>query len=436
MKNYKFLIPIALVVIYVVSFYFLYDTKAGIQAQYDKYIEEARHYRELKVTATASENYMNALDMMPSLDLYMEIAEYYVEMEDRDGAIEWGKRVIEEYPRNKEPYEFLAKLYYDSEDWVAEYQLYDTMNKRGAASDYLESVISAIENEYYTISEYEEVGIFSDGMCPIKIGTNWGYVNEKGEQVIDRIFADAGYFFIETYAPVVTKEGEAYFIDKSGTNRHDVSSAVAHAKFGMMNEGMYTVYDGTAWHYYDMSENMIFGGYDEASALVNGVAAVAKDGKWSIVDNKGEAVIDKAYEDVVSDEKNVVYRNERLFVSDGTGYDMIDSSGNVISKQKYEAAHLFTDTTYAAVKVDGKWGFIDKEGNMVIEAEYEDARSFMNGKAAVKVNGKWGFIDDTGEMVIKADFIDAKDFNGSGCAFVKVDSGVWTLLCLYKYNHE
>ena len=436
MKNYKFLVPIAMVIIYAVSFYYLYDTKAGIQEQYDKYIEDARHYRSLKVTATASENYMNALNMMPSLELYMEIAEYYVEMDDRDGAIEWGKRVIEEYPKNKEPYEFLGKIYYNMEDWIAEYQLYDEMHSRGASSEYMEDIVASIEYEYYTISEYEQVGIYSDGMCPVKIGTNWGYVNEKGQQAIGRIFADAGYFFIETYAPVVTPEGDAYFIDKSGTKRHAVSDKIAHKKFGVMNEGMYSVYDGTAWYYYDMDENQIFGGYEEVSAIVNGIVAAKKDGEWSIVNNKGEAVIEQTYSDVVSDEKNVVFRNDRLFVSDGTGYMMIDSSGNAITEDRYEDARLFADTTLAAVKQDGKWGFIDNSGNMVIEPQFEDARSFINGKAAVMQDGKWGFIDSEGNMVIEAIYTDAKDFNGSGCAFVKTENGVWTLLCLYKYNHD
>lgn len=36
----------------------------------------------------------------------------------------------------------------------------------------------------------------------------------------------------------------------------------------------------------------------------------------------------------------------------------------------------------------------------LIEAQYEDAGQFNEGLAAVKKDGKWGYIDETGEMVI------------------------------------
>ena len=56
----------------------------------------------------------------------------------------------------------------------------------------------------------------------------------------------------------------------------------------------------------------------------------------------------------------------------------------------------------AGVKLNGKWGFIDKTGRMVIPAVYDDATAFSEGLVAVTVNGKTGFIDKTGKMVIPA----------------------------------
>ena len=51
-------------------------------------------------------------------------------------------------------------------------------------------------------------------------------------------------------------------------------------------------------------------------------------------------------------------------------------------------------------KKDGKYGFIDKDGNVIVDYIYEDAleqNSF--GFAAVKKDGKWGAIDKTGNVV-------------------------------------
>ena len=58
---------------------------------------------------------------------------------------------------------------------------------------------------------------------------------------------------------------------------------------------------------------------------------------------------------------------------------------------KYDEADFFSEG-FAGVKLNGKWGFVDKSGKVVVPIKYEDGRSFSEGLAAVKLNGKWGFI--------------------------------------------
>jgi len=48
-----------------------------------------------------------------------------------------------------------------------------------------------------------------------------------------------------------------------------------------------------------------------------------------------------------------------------------------------------------------KWGFINKEGHLVIKATYDDVGPFSEGLAAVNKDGKWGYIDREGNMVIQ-----------------------------------
>ena len=50
-------------------------------------------------------------------------------------------------------------------------------------------------------------------------------------------------------------------------------------------------------------------------------------------------------------------------------------------------------------KEDGKWGFIDKTGAMVILPQFGYVSTFHEGLAAVAVGGKWGYIDKTGKFV-------------------------------------
>lgn len=45
-------------------------------------------------------------------------------------------------------------------------------------------------------------------------------------------------------------------------------------------------------------------------------------------------------------------------------------------------------------------GFVDAEGNLVIDCQYDDALSFTSGYAAVKQGDVWGYIDTENTMAI------------------------------------
>jgi WG containing repeat len=53
---------------------------------------------------------------------------------------------------------------------------------------------------------------------------------------------------------------------------------------------------------------------------------------------------------------------------------------------------------FAAVEA---YGFINKSGGLVIQVDYDEVRSFCDGLAAVWRNGKWGYINRKGETVIE-----------------------------------
>ena len=71
----------------------------------------------------------------------------------------------------------------------------------------------------------------------------------------------------------------------------------------------------------------------------------------------------------------------------------------------------------ALVRENGKFGYIDKSGNYVIEPQFSKAKSFSEGRAAVEKSKKWGFIDTSGKWVIEPEYDKVKYFN-SGYALV------------------
>ena len=53
----------------------------------------------------------------------------------------------------------------------------------------------------------------------------------------------------------------------------------------------------------------------------------------------------------------------------------------------------------AMVRLDKKYGFIDKTGKEVIPIKYDYAEGFSEGLAQVKLNNKWFYINQKGECV-------------------------------------
>jgi WG containing repeat len=80
------------------------------------------------------------------------------------------------------------------------------------------------------------------------------------------------------------------------------------------------------------------------------------------------------------------------------------------------------------LRVNDKYGFIDRNCQMVISAQYSEAFDFSEGLAAVKIGEQWGYIDESGAVVIPPRFAGAWHFS-DGLASVKLDeqSPLWGL---------
>jgi len=70
-----------------------------------------------------------------------------------------------------------------------------------------------------------------------------------------------------------------------------------------------------------------------------------------------------------------------------------------------------------AVKLGGKWGYIDRENNMVVDAIYDYALPFYNGYAVVIRAKKCGIINRLGEEVVPCNYGGITNFH-EGLAIV------------------
>jgi hypothetical protein len=97
----------------------------------------------------------------------------------------------------------------------------------------------------------------------------------------------------------------------------------------------------------------------------------------------------------------VWYLSEGLVAVELYGrWGFIDRNDNLVIPCNYEAVWTFSEGL-APVKLNGKWGFIDKNDVMVISSKYDEAGIFSEGLARVKLNGKYDYIDKTGKLYTK-----------------------------------
>lgn len=432
MKGYRGIFPPALVLLLIMSIYMAAKNNRQTDHLYHDYLAKARECVELGIIVDAEVYYEEALDIKPSLNVYLEYLFMYIEIEQYEEAQDLGEDIVDKYNKNAAAYAGLGKAYYLDEDYDDFYELYDKYKKKNLSSPEMEEMYAEIEYLYTYSNQYEDVGSFSNGRCAVKMETGWGFVSESGKKKIPYVYKYAGTFGNEI-APVETEDGEWYFIDVDGNKKKVLNKIDSVEKIGTVASNIIPVYNGEQWAFYDMEQNLICGGYDSVSSMGNGYAAVKQGEKWYLIDSSGGKITEQSYGDIIQDEKNIAFRGCYFAKMDGLYY-MFNENGEKITEQGFEDARLFNETdSLAAVEIYGKWGFVNLNGEIIIEPQFADAGSFSNGLAAVKLDDLWGYIDLTGNLVIDNIFTDAREFNDSGNAMVRVGD-TWQMIKLLKYQ--
>jgi len=99
---------------------------------------------------------------------------------------------------------------------------------------------------------------------------------------------------------------------------------------------------------------------------------------------------------------------------------VINSAGKKIVPMEYEEIGPFYEN-FSVVKSEGKYGFVDINGHLVIPCQFVSAKHFSGGMAAVELEGKRGisFVNSDGIVVIKAHDYDEVGYFVNGRCLVR-----------------
>lgn len=150
----------------------------------------------------------------------------------------------------------------------------------------------------------------------------------------------------------------------------------------------------------DLTGKIIFEA--EPEWLIN---EVSKDGYFYTFYTKGRDTVYEYYKI----ENDQVYRiSEKAYISKAGSFKPKEST----FMKQWDEIGPFNDgialvsinshtTKYNIKEIDPPYGYITDQETLLVDPTYENARDYSNGYAAVKLNGLWGFIDTSGNYVIE-----------------------------------
>ncbi len=251
----------------------------------------------------------------------------------------------------------------------------------------------------------------------------YGVTNSLGELALDAVYDEV----LKVHSNdmyVVKKLGKQVLVKKDGTEIlnsgfDEITAILKNSENGVIikNQNKYGVIKLTG-------ETVVDVKYDDLKEGKSG-ALIAKDNnKYGIIDLEGNQKIEFKYNSISYNEAANIYIAE----NENFNNDILDNEFNVrlsgilidLSEEKnymelrqgdeYKyynfkleekaQSDIFTSNTLFLSKKDGKYGFIDKTGKVIVDYIYDDAtEQNVYGYAGIKKEGKWGSIDSKGNIV-------------------------------------
>lgn len=202
-----------------------------------------------------------------------------------------------------------------------------------------------IENKFDDVVEIKNDKII------IKSGNKYGVLNTEGEVILEAKYEEIKFAYSDTY--IIKENGQYGVINKD-------KQIVIKEKYTSMN-------------------------YVEEANFI-------------------EASEDGIYSDIIGNDYEIKISGILSELNTDAGYIRLNINGeykyyNFKFEEKNNTEILTTNTLFL-VKKDGKYGYTDKAGNIVIECIYDDATEQNKfGYVAVKKDGKWGSFDKNATKV-------------------------------------
>ncbi len=272
---------------------------------------------------------------------------------------------------------------------------------KNLGKDYTEGYITVTQEGKYGIIGYTKKQILNNEYENIKqkYGTSLYVIQENGKE------------------KVVNSEGVVVLEDGFDTVEQILESSGPGIIFKKNNKCGVMLEDGSI---------LIEPKYEDLKEAKQSIFIAKKDGKYGIIDEDEATKIEFQYNSITYNKQANIYiaedENYNSYIIDNdfnikiTGIlsDLDTDKGymriRIDDEYKYynfkfeekNNTEILTSNTLFLSKKDGKFGYVDKKGEVVVDYIYDDGTEQNScGYVAVKKDGLWGSLDNKGNVVIE-----------------------------------
>lgn len=261
--------------------------------------------------------------------------------------------------------------------------------------------------------EFDDIGELKNGMATVSKNGKYGRINDKGDIIVPLEYDYILSFYSDV--AVVQKDGKSGTINERGDVQIPIKFDSINYDFGYFDYGQVSLNDKVGV-YHKYGQQIVPVKFDYIKQITDYQQDIDNWKQYFIVfnsnakgkrevgmyDNTGNQVVPLGkYESIGSR-----MADNRISVKNGDNFGYVDAKGTPVIPAMYAMANVFNDERAVVRKHNGEWLLINTDNKVMatFSKDYEDISKFEFGYSKAKKNGKWGYIDLEGNVIVPFEY--------------------------------
>ncbi len=291
---------------------------------------------------------------------------------------------------------------------------------------------------------------YENGYIIVTTENKYGVIGIDKSVIMEPVYEGIKYIGSTDFYSIKVSDKEYLFDNKNKT-----TSQVGYNEIVNMSDENIIIKNNNKFGIVDKSGTVkAEANYEYLEYAFSNYYIAKRDNKYGVVDSNGTILIECKYVDMmynksaefiradIDDIESVIYgsnleekitgivseiNEEKGYIRVRVGQDYKYYNLKLEEKQNKE---IYTGNTLFLIKDNGKYGYVNKDGKIVVECRYDDAKEQNSyGYCAIQKDGKWGSINANGVIEqdttvdlsknIYIDFIGSWHLNTTGDYYTK-----------------